>query len=168
MQRGTPPVTAFLQVQAVPLEPSKIAPWTKVELDSGVRPIPIGDILVDALTAHSSVLVMRSPNIDSPVQELLEIASPAIANRLGSGYSVADLKNCAEALISRKLPRILEPLLKEWVAEPHDFGTRIQLADGLREKIEALVPNCLPTYRTRKLLLFAVSSRVPRNRLPAL
>jgi hypothetical protein len=157
-------ISDILAIEAVPSSPPakehklfqiphavEFGRWSRAELRGGVRLTPIADIVVPAMTAADFV-ALRHPKATNKSPSKLEPTGEFVVNRLGSRYSVDDLKTRAVAAYSDGLLNLLPATFVQTLAErlaaksngsssPTDFATRIALEEELREKIASTLPS---------------------------
>jgi hypothetical protein len=105
--------------------PTEKAFWTKVDLKFGVRVIPIQDLLMEAWKMKYDFVVLRSPRAVMENPNLIDFLSPSFAARVGSGYSLDDLKDPIAAYIGQELGTLGD--LANWSAPARDLATEMQL-----------------------------------------
>ena len=80
----------------------EFAPWSRAELRGGVRLTPIADVVIPVMSANKDFVALRCPIAGTDASSKLDPTGPQIIKRLGSQYSIADLKARAVAAYGKE------------------------------------------------------------------
>ena len=131
--------------------------WSNIELDFGVRPIPIQDIVVGSLKEGGNLSVLRSTADVSAAEKLLDLTTREILGQMGSAYDLDPLHKSMETALS-KAQLALVRAAPIWAAPAADLNTLIGLSAEQRAQLDRWAPGALPDYETRS---FFCSQLVP-------
>lgn len=131
--------------------------WSGASLASGVRLLPIADLVVPAMREGSDILVLRCPDAPEHILDGMGAAHPAIAAMIGSAYSIELLKEQAKTIFWPKLVDLADPKLGGR-SVPRDLATRVGLDVDLRnfilEKFPGIdIPRAAQTYFCSQLVI---------------
>jgi hypothetical protein len=131
--------------QVVESKPNEVAEqtigaWTEVRLESGVRIVPLPDILVPSWRHCTQLLVLRSP---TPLPEvgIFDLGSKEFLALIGSAYSVEPLKIAAEKAFSK--------IITNWIASKKSLSSpanNLAAKLGLKKEFLAKLAQELPNY----------------------
>jgi hypothetical protein len=120
--------------------------WTEAELRGGVRLIPIPDLVIPAMRSGATLIVLRSG--DTAARSSLTATDLAILRRLGSEYSLDDLKAKAERRFGERITRAVSSRI-HLTSSAADLATHINVDDALRKQIEVMFPDYIPPDEAR-------------------
>ncbi|WP_160107276.1 hypothetical protein [Pseudomonas izuensis] len=122
--------------------------WSKVDLDFGVRLIPIGDILVGAMEKKSPLLVLRSGLDTTESAKRLDILSPYILATIGCAYSIDELQQSMENNLN-PLQKLISSNLPNLMSSASDLYTMMNLTPEHLAFLDEWAPDALPEYQLR-------------------
>lgn len=115
--------------------------WSNVELEGGVRIIPILDLAFPTLPKGGYLNVLRHGSLDQAQLTRFNVAEPEIARIIGSEYSVKTLESAAARIFGPTLTNRTSLKLK-LTSVPTDTATKLGLTEEFRKQLE----NQLPQY----------------------